>query len=274
MSVPGLIVEIIQAARLERIDYRYCARRHLLALHEHDVRCSGCPDIDGRLTSAVRDCSRKLLFVPAGHRYHDWHVPLSLSRLVFFYLNPAQLARITDLDAANSSPAPRLFCEDTALMHTALKFSTALNRGGREPRPYLEALRVVLAHELVYSAEAHVNPVSTAGGLAAWQRHKAIAYIEEHRGEPISLAELAGLVGLSASYFCRAFRQSFGIPPQRYHLRQRMEHAKQLLAGHTVSVTEVGHSIGYNDTSAFCTAFRRVTGQTPRAYRRNVAAHN
>jgi len=77
-------------------------------------------------------------------------------------------------------------------------------------------------------------------------------------------------VGLSACYFCRAFRQSFGMPPQRYQLSQRIERAKTLLARHAASVTDVGLGVGYNDASAFCTAFRRITGLTPSAYRRNL----
>ena len=42
-------------------------------------------------------------------------------------------------------------------------------------------------------------------------------YIEEHLAEPISLATLAELVGLSTYHFCRAFKQSVGMPPHRYH---------------------------------------------------------
>ena len=78
------------------------------------------------------------------------------------------------------------------------------------------------------------------------------------------------MAGLSRNYFCRAFRQSFGIPPKRYQLSQRIERAKTLLAKHAASVTDISGSVGYNDTSAFSTAFRRVTGLTPRAYRRNI----
>jgi AraC-like DNA-binding protein len=44
-----------------------------------------------------------------------------------------------------------------------------------------------------------------------------------------------------------------------------------LLAKHAASVTDVSGSVGYNDISAFSTAFRRVTGLTPRAYRRNIS---
>jgi AraC-like DNA-binding protein len=70
-----------------------------------------------------------------------------------------------------------------------------------------------------------LRPVPPPGNDA-----KAVNYIEEHLAEPISLAALGQLVRLSPNYFCRAFSQSFGMPPQRYHTRQRIERAKTLLA--------------------------------------------
>jgi AraC-like DNA-binding protein len=73
-----------------------------------------------------------------------------------------------------------------------------------------------------------------------------LAYIEEHLTESISLEALAELVDLSACYFCRAFGQSLGMPPQRYQLSRRIERAKALLAKHAASVTEVGLTVGYN----------------------------
>ncbi|MEA3160193.1 MAG: AraC family transcriptional regulator [Gammaproteobacteria bacterium] len=271
-STPEMAVEIVQDSRRGRIDYHYCSPLHMLVVHERGVRQDGCTLVEGLPKSTLQDCSRKLVFVPAGHKYHHWHEPRTLSRVVFFYFNPAQLALGPELNYSRSSLAPRLFFEDNALMQTALKLATLIDGDGPDHRLYFEALGVVLAHELVgintrgHSAEAQRN-----GGLAAWQRRKAVAYIEEHLAEPISLEVLARLVGLSACYFCRAFRQSLGKPPQRYQLSQRIERAKTLLAKRAVSVTDVGLIVGYNDTSAFCTAFRRFTGMTPSAYRRNFS---
>jgi AraC-like DNA-binding protein len=271
-SAPGMTVEIVQDNRRGRIDYHYCSPLHMLVVYERGVRHDGCTVVEGLPKSRLQDCSRKLVFVPAGHQYHDWHEPRTLSRVVFFYFNPAQLAIRPELGYSRSSLAPRIFFEDSALMQTALKLATLIDSGGSDHRHYLEALGVVLAHELArintggHSAEAQPN-----GGLAAWQRRKAVAYIEEHLAEPISLEALARLVGLSACYFCRAFRQSLGVPPQRYQLRQRIERAKTLLAKRAASVTDVSLTVGYNDTSAFCTAFRRATGLTPSTYRRNFS---
>jgi len=268
-SGPGVAVEIVHDNRRGRIDYRYCSSRHMLVVHERGVRHDGCTLIEGMAKSTLRDCGGKLVFVPAGRKYHDWHEPRTLSRVVFFYFNPIQLA-ISPLGYSRMSPSPRIFFEDSAIMQTALKLAMLIEGGDSDHRQYLEALGVVLSHELVRINEttqrAELRP---SGGLAAWQRRKAVAYIEEHLAEPILLEALARLVGLSASYFCRAFRQSLGMPPRRYQLSQRIERAKTLLAKRAGSVTDISLTVGYNDTSSFCTAFRRATGLTPSAYRRH-----
>jgi AraC family transcriptional regulator len=267
---PGMAVEIVQASRRGRIDCRYRAPMHMLVVHDRGVRQDGRTVIQGLPQSKLQDCSRRLVFVPAGHEYHDWHEPRTLSRTVFFYFDPARLEMAPQLNFSSSSLGPRLFFEDGALLETALKLAALIESGGSDHR-YAEALGVVLAHEVTrmnVSRDRVLAPIN--GGLAAWQRRKAVAYIEERLAEPISLAALAQLVGLSACYFCRAFRQSFGMPPQRYQLAQRVERAKALLAKHAASVTDVGLTVGYNDASAFCTAFRRLTGLTPSAYRRSL----
>jgi AraC family transcriptional regulator len=127
-----------------------------------------------------------------------------------------------------------------------------------------------MAHELMRlhtgePAEKH----EVRGGLAAWQERSVVAYIEEHLAEPISLVTLAQLARLSRYHFSRAFKQSFGQPPHRYHTSRRIERAKVLLAKPVQSVTEIGFSMGFSEASSFTAAFRRETGLTPSSYRRS-----
>ena len=268
-----MAVEVVQANRRGRIDYRYRGPLPMLVVHDRGVRQDGCTVIEGLPKSTLQDCSRKLVFVPAGHEYHDWHEPRTLSRMVFFYLDPESLIIGPEPGSCKTVTRAAALLRGRRIDGDGLE-ARGIDREWAAPimRPYLEALGVVLAHELVRIDSARRNagaPIN--GGLAAWQRRKAVAHIEEHLAEPISLAALARLVGLSACYFCRAFRQSFGMPPQRYQLKQRIECAKTLLAKHAASVTDVSLAIGYNDTSSFCTAFRRATGVTPGTYRRNFS---
>jgi AraC family transcriptional regulator len=270
-SWPGMAAEIVQATRCDWIESRFCAPVHLLAVYESGVRHDGGTVIEGLPKSTMRNLRRKCIFVPAGHKYHDWQEPRILSRVVYFYFDPASLAISPELDFAGISLAPRLFFEDSALWETALKLTMLIESARSDHRLYVEALGVVLAHELVRlnAGTACVEP-QVRGGLAAWQQRVVVAHIEEHLADPISLATLAQLARLSPFHFCRAFKQSFGVPPHRYHTSRRIDRAKVLLAAPRVSVTEAALQVGFSTTSAFSATFHRVTGHTPSDYRRSL----
>ena len=126
-------------------------------------------------------------------------------------------------------------------------------------------------HELLRvnakAASASASAVAR-GGLAGWQRKRVTEYILEHLTEDVSLGQLAALAELSPYHFSRAFKQSFGQPPLRYHAHRRMEFAKSLLAKPALSVTQIGQEVGFSETSAFTAAFRRFAGTTPTGFRR------
>jgi AraC family transcriptional regulator len=110
---------------------------------------------------------------------------------------------------------------------------------------------------------------SVRGGLPVWRQKHVAEFIEEHLAEEISLAVLAELADLSLYHFARAFTQSFGVPPHRYHMTRRMDRARSLLQMPALSVTQIGIQIGFRETSSFTRAFRRFTGLTPTEYRRH-----
>src|SRR6516164_8385904 len=139
--------------------------------------------------------------------------------------------RTPEMGAAGTVLAARLFFEDNSLRETALKLARLIEGAASPSRPYFEALGVVLAHELArLNAGVRRREASVRGGLAGWQQRIVSTYIDEHLAEQVPLARLTQLVGLSPYYFCRAFKQSFGLPPRRYHSSRRMDSAGRLRA--------------------------------------------
>src|SRR5262249_22581508 len=221
--------------------------------------------------STLRMLTRRLTFVPAGHRYCEWHQARTPIRRLHFYVDPAKLELHLERDIAGLTFAPRLLFEDAALWHTAGKLTSVLERSTSGDRAYLEALGIVLLHELLrLNCAAGRPPVRISGGLAAWQQRIVAAYIEDHLAERIPLDTLAQLARLSRSHFCRAFKQTFGMPPHRYQTGRRVECAKLLLAQPAASITEVGLSMGFCDSSSFSSAFRKATGVSPTGYQRTL----
>jgi len=268
----GMAAEIVQAMQRQRMEFRFRGTRHLLVLCEQGMRSDGDTFVEGLARSTLRDVTRKLTFVPAGRAYHEWHEPRVLTRMVYFYFDPARLPLPAEATVASTPFAPRLLFEDATLFDTALKLKRLIETAGAGNSPYFQALGTVLAHELVrvYAGPPPVE-APARGGLAAWKQRVVTAYIEDHLAEPISIATLAQLAGLSPYYFCRAFKQSLGVPPLRYHNQRRMERAKLLLAKPASSVTDIGLTVGYSETSSFTAAFHKTTGLTPTAYRRTVS---
>ena len=107
------------------------------------------------------------------------------------------------------------------------------------------------------------------GGLAPWQKRKLVSFIEDRLEGPVLVKELAELVSLSNSHFCRAFKQSFGETPHAYITRTRMERARKLMLTTLESLSEIAVACGLADQAHLCRCFRQATGMTPGAWRRS-----
>lgn len=264
----GIAAETVQVRGHEAVEFRFKAPVHLLVAYEEGARDAGETFVESLPRATRQDLTRRLTFVPAGHEYRETLNPRVPVKLLYFYVDPAV---VPFGDDTGWSIEPRLFFEDASLWGTAIKLKRALE--GTEPQNqlYVEALGCVLAHDIAQLDRVGVSrKVAVRGGLASWQQRAVVNYIDEHLAEPISLATLAAIARLSPYYFCRAFKQSLGIPPHRYHVSRRIERAKSLLAEQRYSVTEIGLALGFSDTSSFTAVFRRTTGTTPSNYSRNL----
>jgi AraC-like DNA-binding protein len=83
----------------------------------------------------------------------------------------------------------------------------------------------------------------------------------------ISAEELARELGWSVSHLQHRFREEVGMPPGEWQLRRRVAAGCRLLVQTDEPVTRIAHSLGFPSSQYFATAFARVTGATPTAYR-------
>jgi AraC family transcriptional regulator len=262
-----MLTESIYAPAQRRIECRFRAPSNLLVMYDDGIRRDGETSIDGLAPSKLRNITNKLTFVPANRAYYEWHEPRTPMRFSYLYLDHC---RFDAFAHETTSDVPRALFDDQIVWNTATKLRDVMTNG-KTAKSYVDALTNVLAHELSRPAkEMSRESLTSRGGLATWQMRAITRHIEEHLCEKTPLVVLAKLVRLSPSHFCRAFRQSFGVPPHEYHVRRRIEKAKALLAEREASVTDVGFALGYSHTSSFSVAFRRITGRTPIEFRRDV----
>jgi AraC-like DNA-binding protein/ligand-binding sensor protein len=99
---------------------------------------------------------------------------------------------------------------------------------------------------------------------------KARSYINEHRDEELSLAQVARAVNMSVFHFCKTFRKATGLTFVDYLARVRIERIKSLLNDPYKRVSEAAFEAGFQSLSQFNRVFRRVAGEAPSAYRNRV----
>ncbi len=128
----------------------------------------------------------------------------------------------------------------------------------------LAALRLVrLLASPVMSRSANFR-----GGLAPWQKRKIDQYVGERLGQVIRVEDLADLVGLSVSHFCRAFKGSYAETPHTYIMRRRLEQAQWLMLTTREPLSQIALDCGLSDQAHLSKLFRRRVGETPSAWRR------
>jgi two-component system response regulator YesN len=95
---------------------------------------------------------------------------------------------------------------------------------------------------------------------------RARLYIHEHYSQPFSLDQVAQHVGLSSNYFSHLFKKELGINFVEYVVTYRVDKAKELLGSTPHKLYEIAELVGFNDSTYFSRAFKRITGKSPMDY--------
>ena len=99
----------------------------------------------------------------------------------------------------------------------------------------------------------------------------AIAYIQEHYAELVTLDDIADSIHVSKSECCRCFKRAVNITPFEYLMRYRiLQAADKILQNdrEMTSISELASSVGFNNTSYFNKLFKKYFNCTPTEYRK------
>jgi len=101
---------------------------------------------------------------------------------------------------------------------------------------------------------------------------RARDHIDRHYADPLDLAGLASVAGVSRYHFARSFEAAYGETPIRYLTRRRIERAQDLLRAANLTITEVCMLVGFSSLGSFSSRFSQLVGESPTAYRDRWAA--
>lgn len=97
---------------------------------------------------------------------------------------------------------------------------------------------------------------------------KVLAYCQANLAGKITLASAAEVAGLEYTYFSSFFHNSVGVRFGDWLRYLRVRKAQALIRESQCQISQVAVECGFNNVRTFQRAFKRVTGLTPRQYRR------
>ena len=96
---------------------------------------------------------------------------------------------------------------------------------------------------------------------------KAQDYIEQNIEERLTIDDIAAFVTLGRRSLERRFKQATNNSVLEYIQRVKIEAAKKSFESSRKNINEVMYDVGYTDTKAFRTTFKKITGLTPIEYK-------
>lgn len=160
--------------------------------------------------------------------------------------------------------------ESIAKVHPLLKTLTCENDSF-----YSLIKLLIILHEL--SIDKGMRELST-GQFAANVMHqhssdeslgRVMDYLSRHYSEVIRLSEVAEMVNMSESSFCRFFKQHTSKSFIDFLTDIRLGAASRALIDSSLSIAEIGYDCGFNNLSNFNRIFKKKKGVTPSEFRDN-----
>jgi transcriptional regulator GlxA family with amidase domain len=125
--------------------------------------------------------------------------------------------------------------------------------------------------DIDYTSQAHFAVFSGQRQHEDEEILKSQSYIEEHYASDLSIEKVSALCHTGKRNFIRRFKAATHNTPIEYLQRVRVEAAKKVLENEDCPLDEVMDRTGYVDIKTFRLVFKRLTGLSPRDYRKRYS---
>ena len=125
--------------------------------------------------------------------------------------------------------------------------------------------------DIDYAGQAHFAVFSGQRQHGDEEILKSQTFIEAHYASDVSMEQVSALCHTGRRNFIRRFKAATHNTPLEYLQRVRVEAAKKVLENEDCSLDEVMDRAGYEDIKTFRMVFKRLTGLSPRDYRKRYS---
>ena len=207
-----------------------------------------------------------VIFCNPGEMHDGIPFDQKVRRWTIVYFDPALLERTVEEEATRDMELVRPVARDPLLAQSFLRLFASITQvppdSFRQEENLLRAIACILRTCSARRTSCSSGPTPSIA--------KALKRLDAAPDQPVSIAELAALVGASRFQFLRSFARETGITPHAYLIQKRVCIARQLLAAGDMPA-QAAISAGFADQSHLTRAFARYVGTTPARYRAAVA---
>lgn len=226
---------------------------------------------DSRLRSG-RPALGAMTLIPAGQsgRLRVTGGPSEVLKLSISDDALAHYLRDQDKPVGHALFMERFGVSDPLVRHLGLALQREIRQQATSDTLYRDALsNALVAHLLAHHARNAVRPEPRRVRSLSRRSAQCIeSYLRASLQQAIGLGDMADEVGLSTSHFSAQFRETYGVTPNQYLTRLRLEKAREMLVRTDRTVTDISASVGFSTPSHFAFAFRIHFGETPTSCRR------
>ena len=101
--------------------------------------------------------------------------------------------------------------------------------------------------------------------------NRAIQYIHSRYSEDISIDKICKELNINKYYFCNLFKKETGYTFVQFLTLWRIEKSKIYLKNPSISLLDVALNVGFSNQGYYSTTFKKITGQTPSEYKKNIS---
>lgn len=169
-------------------------------------------------------------------------------------------------------------CTATGVSRAAIKGGVAPQLAFSMSDLYIQKLELMhsvftaerLIQEMILDFSEQVEKLHHPKGEAGRFYMLYTRYVGDHLYGTIRASEMAEALGYTRSYLCTRFREEAGITLKEFIHKEKTAEAKRLLQFTDQDLGSIAAMLDYSSQSHFQTVFRKVTGETPMAFRRKT----
>jgi AraC-like DNA-binding protein/ligand-binding sensor protein len=229
---------------------------------EKSRACAACLQIQQKLSESAR-------FEPATVTCQlglvDTAVPVRLGEKLIGFLQTGQIMRkqATDTQINRTAALIAEWGVDMSRDRLQSVYGDTKVLNGKQYDSMIKLLSIFAEHISLISNQIVVHQQNNEPPAIT----RAREFITENHEEDITLGEVAKAVNTSTFHFCKMFKKSTGLHFTEYVSRVRTEKAKNLLLNPNLRISEIAYQVGFQSLTHFNRVFKKITGQSPTAYR-------